>query len=159
MSYTIENYLADIDAFVSKSVSYHPEEYFAVEGKHYTRELLDGDRVNVSLAEKEAAIFLVHYILMVVKSMETVLSGTVFFRNTIEKILGIGYFGETKLKYGISKGERLRNFVVGKLCTEYAMSIQDVNVDNFNETLFRLACDRLRRDTVIQIGAIMKSNR
>ena len=70
MAYTIQDYLHDIDDFVKKPISYHPEEYFAIEGKHYIKELLDGARINVSLAEKETAIIMVHYVLMIVKSME-----------------------------------------------------------------------------------------
>lgn len=146
MSYTILDHLQVIDDFINEKESFRPSEFGAVAGVHFDNRHLDGhDMVHVSKAEKEVAVFLVHFAFKKMGSTTILLKGTKGFREIIEGV-GIGYFDEWSIRYSTGS-ERVRNFVVGKLCMMFGVNIQDLNEDAIDEHLIAVVMSTIREET------------
>ena len=146
MSYTIQDHLQAIRDFINAKESYRPSELGAVAGVHFDNRILDGnDIVHISKAEREVAVFIVHHAFKTIGPTKILLKGTKGFREIVED-LGIGYFDEWLIKYNTGN-EKVRNFVVGKLCTQFGIQIQDFNEDAITDYLMVLVMSTIREET------------
>jgi len=160
MENNIIDHIHSIKKYIEIEEVFHPSSKFfpGSEGVQYTRALLDGEVIKVTKAEREIAVILVHTAFRTYTSKNILGGGTKVFREIIEEALGIKYMDEEIFKYATGK-ERVRNFILGRVCSEYSLVIQNINDAAITDELMEFIYHVMRGDTLLQYVKLARSVR